>query len=102
MRNPLGDARRDRKKVVSATHPKLARRTRLKFDEREQKHMLLYPERGLVLNASAAAILTLCDGTRTIDEIVATLASDVDAPRERVDADVRALIAQLEDKGLLE
>lgn len=87
---------------MSATHPKLARRARLRFDEREQKHMILYPERGLVLNASAAAIVQLCDGTRTIDEIIAALASDVDAPRERVDADVRSLVAQLADKGLVE
>ena len=87
---------------MSATQPKLARRARLRFDEREQKHMLLYPERGLVLNESAAAIVTLCDGTRTVDEIIAVLASDVDAPRERVDADVRALVAELADKGLLE
>lgn len=87
---------------MSDTHPKLARRARLRFDEREQKHMILYPERGLVLNASAAAIVQLCDGTRTIDEIIAALSSDVDAPRERVDADVRSLIAQLADKGLVE
>ena len=87
---------------MSDTHPKLARRARLRFDEREQKHMLLYPERGLVLNASAAAIVQLCDGTRTVDEIIAALASDTDAPRERVDADVRSLIARLADKGLVE
>jgi pyrroloquinoline quinone biosynthesis protein D len=87
---------------MSATHPKLARRARLRFDEREQKHMILYPERGLVLNASAAAIVQLCDGTRTIEEIVAALADGADAPRERVDGDVRSLIARLSDKGLVE
>jgi pyrroloquinoline quinone biosynthesis protein D len=87
---------------MSETHPKLARRARLRFDERDQKHMLLYPERGLVLNASAAAIVELCDGTRTIDEIVASLTATAGAPRERVDADVRALLAQLANKGLVE
>ena len=88
---------------MSATHPKLARRVRLRFDERDQKHMLLWPERGLVLNASAAAIVQLCDGTRTIDEIIGALAADAaDAPRDRVDADVRSLVAQHADKGLLE
>jgi len=87
---------------MSATHPKLARRARLRFDERDQKHMLLYPERGLVLNASAAAIVELCDGTRSVDEIVGALATKSDAPRERVAADVRDLIAKLSDKGLVE
>ena len=87
---------------MSVTHPKLARRARLRFDEREQKHMILYPERGLVLNASAAAIVQLCDGTRTIDEIVAALLDESKAPRERVDADVRELLSRLADKGLVE
>ena len=87
---------------MSATHPKLARRARLRFDERDQKHMILYPERGLVLNASAAAIARLCDGTRTVDEIIGVLASSADAPRERVGADVRSLIARLAEKGLVE
>ena len=87
---------------MSATHPKLAKRARLRFDEREQKHMLLYPERGLVLNASAAAIVQLCDGTRTVDDIIGALVTTADAPRERVDADVRSLLARLADKGLVE
>jgi len=87
---------------MSATHPKLARRARLRFDEREQKHMLLYPERGLLLNASAAAIVELCDGTRTVDEIVEALASASGAPRDRIAADVAALLASLGDKGLVE
>jgi pyrroloquinoline quinone biosynthesis protein D len=87
---------------MSATHPKLAKRARLRFDEREQKHMLLYPERGLVLNASAAAILQLCDGTRTIDDIATTLSTSTNTPRDRVEADVRDLLARLGDKGLVE
>ena len=103
MRNPLGDARRDREQVVvSSTHPKLARRARLRFDERDQKHMLLYPERGLVLNESAAAILELCDGTRTVDEIASALAAKAETPLDRVAADVRDLLARLAEKGLVE
>jgi coenzyme PQQ biosynthesis protein PqqD len=87
---------------MSATHPKLARRARLQFDEREGKHIILYPERGLVLNDSAAAIVKLCDGTRTVEEIAASLASEADAPADRVAADVRDLVARLTDKGLVE
>jgi len=87
---------------MSATHPKLARRARLRFDEIEKKHMLLYPERGLVLNESAAAIVELCDGTRSEVEIVEALAAKTDTPRERVAADVRELVARLSDKGLVE
>ena len=35
--------------------------------------MLLYPERGLALNGTAASILKLCDGERTLDGIVVEL-----------------------------
>ncbi len=104
MRNSLGDARRDFREheVVSSTHPKIARRARLRFDERDQKYMLVYPERGLALNASAAEIVKLCDGTRTVDEIASTLADASRAPVERVTTDVRALLARLEEKRLIE
>ena len=45
--------------------------------------MLLYPEGAVLLNDTAAEILALCDGERTIDEIAAALG-------ERYAADVRA------------
>ena len=64
--------------------------------------MLLYPERGLVLNETAAEIVKLCDGTHTEDDIARALATASNAPIERVAADVRALLARLEEKRLLE
>jgi pyrroloquinoline quinone biosynthesis protein D len=64
--------------------------------------MILYPERGLVLNASAAEIVKLCDGTRSLEQIAETLAASSGAPLERVSGDVRALVARLEEKRLLE
>jgi len=87
---------------MSATHPKLARRVRLRFDERDRRYMLIYPERGLVLNESAAEIVKRCDGTRTASDIARELAEQTGAPIERVEADVRTLVARLEDKRLIE
>ncbi len=87
---------------MSATHPKIARRARLRWDERDKTYMLLYPERGLVLNASAAEIVKLCDGRRTEAEIAAELAKSVNEPLERITTDVRALLARLEEKRLIE
>lgn len=84
------------------THPKLARRARLRWDERDEKWMIVYPERGLVLNASAAAIVKLCDGTRSVDEIAEALAAASGAPLERVAGDVRTLVARLAEKRILE
>ena len=82
--------------------PKLARRARLRWDERDGKYMIVYPERGLVLNESAAAVVKLCDGTRTVEEIVDDLVATSGAPGERVEADVRELLARLAERKLLE
>jgi pyrroloquinoline quinone biosynthesis protein D len=46
---------------------------RLQWEEAQQKHVILYPEGMVELNPSAAEILLLCDGVRTLDNIVAVL-----------------------------
>ncbi len=85
--------------------PKLAKKARLRFDRHEQKHMLVYPERGLMLNASAAAIAKKCDGSRTLAVIVDELVAEFDAPVEvhaAIESDVLSFVTDLRDKGLLE
>jgi pyrroloquinoline quinone biosynthesis protein D len=51
----------------------LARHVRLTFSRTRQQHILLHPETVVVLNASGADILELCDGRHTVTEIVAEL-----------------------------
>ena len=46
---------------------------RLQWEPAQEGHVLLYPEGMVKLNQSAAAILTRCDGIRTVSEIVADL-----------------------------
>lgn len=46
---------------------------RLQYEPAQQCHVLLYPEGMVQLNPSAAAILELCDGSRTLEEIAASL-----------------------------
>jgi coenzyme PQQ biosynthesis protein PqqD len=82
--------------------PKLARKVRLKFDRHEQKHMLIYPERGLVLNDSAAAIAKKCDGTRSIARIAEELAAEHGAAPGEIQRDVVAFVEDLVAKNLLE
>jgi coenzyme PQQ biosynthesis protein PqqD len=79
--------------------PKLAKKARLRFDRHSGKHMLMYPERGLELNESAAAIVKRCDGSKSVSEIVDELAKETGAD---VRVDVLAVIADLRKKGLLE
>ena len=53
--------------------PKLAPHVRLSFDQTRQRHVLQSPEAVIVLNDTGAAVLGLCDGRRTLAEIVAEL-----------------------------
>ena len=82
--------------------PRLARKARVRPDPRDGRPVLLSPERGLRLGGTAAAIVALCDGTRTVDAIVDELARRYGAERARVAADVYALLADLRDRALVE
>lgn len=46
---------------------------RLQWEPAQQAHVLLYPEGMVKLNQSAAEILKLCDGSRTLEQLVADL-----------------------------
>jgi coenzyme PQQ biosynthesis protein PqqD len=92
-------------KIDGGFVPKLAKKARLRFDRHSKSHMIVYPERGLALNESAAEIAKRCDGSRSVGEIVEELAKvhNVRGKQwEEVYADVVAFVSQLRDKGLLE
>ncbi len=85
--------------------PKLAKKARLRFDRHEARWMILYPERGLALNATGAAIAQKIDGVSSIAAIVDALAREYDATpdaQRTIEADVVAFVTDLRDKGLLE
>jgi pyrroloquinoline quinone biosynthesis protein D len=46
---------------------------RLTFDPARERHVLLSPETAVVLDASGATVLDLCDGRRTVAENVTEL-----------------------------
>lgn len=46
---------------------------RLQWEQAQQAHVLLYPEGMVQLNQSAAEILKLCDGSRSLEELVSDL-----------------------------
>ena len=84
------------------SRPRLARKARLRWDPRDRRHLLLYPERGLALDEIAAHIVRCCDGTATIAAIVADLAALADAPAATVEADVLAFLRALAARRLVE
>ena len=53
------------------------------------------------LDPIGALVVALFDGVSTTAEIVDDLAAVFDAPRDRIDEDVRALVLTLADNGLL-
>ncbi|RZQ60795.1 pyrroloquinoline quinone biosynthesis peptide chaperone PqqD [Amycolatopsis suaedae] len=55
------------------TRPVLRRGVRLTYDRTRKTHVLLFPEGVLVPNPTAAAVLDLCDGASTVDDIAASL-----------------------------
>ena len=76
------------------SNPRLAAGVRLGFDQTRGGPVLLAPESVTMLNDTGAAIVRLCDGTHTPDEIVAVLRDqwdDVDA--KEVKAFLRRLAA---------
>jgi len=81
---------------------RLAPKVRLKFDRHAQGYMLLYPERGLALSASAADVLTQCTEARPVASIVEQIVSKYGEPsREVVTQDVLTLLRDMADRGLV-
>jgi len=63
-----------------------------------QRRVLLYPEGAILLNDTAAEILELCDGTRTIADIARELGARYDAD---VTQDVADYLSQLADREVV-
>jgi len=65
------------------SRPRLAPHVRLTFDPARQRHVLLTPEVVSVLNGTGATIVGLCDGQRTVADIVAELHGQYDQVAEQ-------------------
>ena len=81
---------------------RLAPKARLRFDRHRQQHMLLYPERGLVLSATAADVVARLGEARTVGAIVDSVVDKYGEPsRAAITRDVLELLRDLADRGLL-
>ena len=88
--------------IASDARPRLPRGVRLTNSEAHGGFVLLAPERVFKPDPIALAILQRCTGEATLAEIADDLAAAYSAPRERILADVTALLRGLADKRLLE
>jgi pyrroloquinoline quinone biosynthesis protein D len=81
------------------TRPRLATGARLRYDDVREEHVLLVPEGAVRLNPTAAEVLELCDGERSVDEIVSTLSARYEGSDLR--DDVQGLVDGLTRRGLV-
>jgi coenzyme PQQ biosynthesis protein PqqD len=82
--------------------PKLAPKTKLRLDPKTGKYILLYPEKGLLLNPTGAAILKLCTGEHTLAAIIEALALEFESKPEVLGGEVCAFVQGLLDRGLIQ
>ncbi len=85
----------------AAPRPRLARGSRLRWDEARQSWVVLAPERVILLDETAYEIVRRCDGTATVAEIAADLARSFEAEPGEVEADVVQLVDDLTAKRVL-
>ena len=88
--------------VPLEARPRLPHGVRLVHNEAHGGWVLLAPERVFKADPIAAEIVKRCTGQATVTAIVDDLVQAYSAPRDRVLADVSALLRQLADRRLLE
>src|SRR5579862_8508071 len=82
--------------------PKLSSRARLQTDKVTGKPIVLYPEGVLILNPTGHAIVSLCTGNDTFQEIVAKLAERYKKSPEEISPQVADYLNRLRERNLLE
>jgi pyrroloquinoline quinone biosynthesis protein D len=87
--------------VGQETRPYLPPYLKLRHDAGRGRWVLLAPERILTPDQTAVAVLKLCNGKRTVEEIVESLAEEYSAPADVIRTDVLDLLQGLADKGYI-
>jgi pyrroloquinoline quinone biosynthesis protein D len=86
--------------VTSLSKPRLVRKARLRYEEVRGADLLLLPERVVKLNPTGAAILRLCDGERTVVEIVHEL--EAQFARTGLEPEVLQFLDRVSEQGWIE
>ena len=91
----------NRAEVAGGSVLRFAPHARFRFDAVRQAWVVLMPERLLLPDEQAVAVLQLVDGDRDADTIVEALSRQYEAPRATIAADVMAMLQDLLDKKVL-
>jgi pyrroloquinoline quinone biosynthesis protein D len=84
----------------TAHRPVLRPIVKMRFDPIRQKHVLLVPERAVLLNETGAEILSLCDGSRTADQVIDSLTAKY--PDADLRPDVMEFLGEAARRGWIE
>jgi pyrroloquinoline quinone biosynthesis protein D len=88
--------------IDAGSVPRLRRGVRLQRDAARDVWIVQAPERVLVLDEIAAAVLQRCDGNADVGAIAEALARQYDAPRAEIESDVVEMLQDLAEKGVIE
>lgn len=86
--------------IALSDRPRLRSPGRMKYDKARQSDLLLLPERVVELNEAAGAILWLCDGQRTIADMIGEL--EAKFVQTGLEDDIIEFIASAAERGWLE
>ncbi|MBS4175669.1 pyrroloquinoline quinone biosynthesis peptide chaperone PqqD [Bacillus sp. FJAT-49736] len=94
--------------ILADSFPKIAAKARLKFDKVREQHLLLLPEKVVVLNETAASILTLCDGSLAVSGITEHIRNSLQAETtgeealpdlQRMEEDITEFLMEMREQG---
>ncbi|MFD5825520.1 pyrroloquinoline quinone biosynthesis peptide chaperone PqqD [Lentzea sp. NPDC060358] len=79
--------------------PRIRRGVRCSYDQIRSAHVVLFPEGVLVLNETAASVVALCDGVRSVGDIALALAGEYDGVEA---SDVASLVDRLVERRVVD
>jgi pyrroloquinoline quinone biosynthesis protein D len=79
------------------------RKERVLTQRAADQWILLNPDDGqyYALDEVSGRVWELCDGSRSVADVVATLAADYDAPRGTIESDVMEFLQEMADESLV-
>ncbi len=79
--------------------PRIRRGVKCTYDQIRSAHVVLFPEGVLVLNETAASVVALCDGVRSVGDIALALGDEYAGVEP---ADVATLVARLVERRVVD
>lgn len=87
--------------ITGDTRPELPKHIKLRHDAGRDRWIILAPERVFNPDETAVAVLKLCDGQRSVNDIATILSKEYQAPIEEITNDITAMLQDLSDKGVV-